>query len=123
MRLGSHPLNLVLRFALELAGLLSFSWWGWRAADGFLRALLAIGLPLGAAAVWGTFNVPDDPSRSGGAPVVVPGWVRLAIEVAFFALASAAWYTISPAVGIAFAVLAVIHYALSLDRIRWLLSA
>ena len=60
--MGSHPLNLTLRFLLELAALIGFGYWGWGAAAGPLRWLLALGLPLLAAVLWGTFAVPDDPS-------------------------------------------------------------
>ncbi|WP_280456932.1 DUF2568 domain-containing protein, partial [Nocardia carnea] len=37
------------------------------------RWLLVVLLPVVAAAAWGVFAVPDDPSRSGAAPVAVPG--------------------------------------------------
>ena len=43
--------------------------------------LIGIQTPIIIAVVWGTFAVPDDPSRSGAAPIVVAGFVRLAIEL------------------------------------------
>ena len=82
-----HPINLAVRLLLEFAALAAMAYWGWRQADGVLRFVLAIGIPLVAAALWGTFAVPDDPSRSGKAPVPVSGIVRLALELAFFAFA------------------------------------
>ena len=58
--------------------------WGWRQTDGWLRFVLAFGVPLIAAILWATFRVPNDP---GVPPVAVPGIVRLALELGFFAIA------------------------------------
>ncbi len=82
--MGSHPLNLAVRFLLELAALLSMGVWGWRAGAGWLRFALAALIPIAAAVLWGVFAVPDDPSRSGTAPIAVPGLARLAREAAVF---------------------------------------
>ena len=82
--MGSHPLKLTLRFLLELAALAAMGVWGWSLSDGWLRFLLALGIPLVAAAAWGTFAVPNDPSRSGNAPIAVSGIVRLGVEAAVF---------------------------------------
>ena len=90
--MGSHPINLALRFLLELSALLALGVWGWRYSDGWLRFVLALGLPIIAAVVWGTFAVPNDPSRSGAAPVAVPGTLRLVIEAAIFIAAVWALY-------------------------------
>ena len=76
--MGKHPINLIFRFLLELVALFSFGLWGWQ-ADNPLRWLLVVLLPVGAAVMWGTLNVPNDPSRSGKAPIIVPGWFRLAV--------------------------------------------
>jgi len=43
---GSHPANLGLRFLLELIALFSLGLWGWRTAEGPLRWVLVLGLPL-----------------------------------------------------------------------------
>ena len=75
-----NALNLALRFALELAALWLWATWGWIAHDGALRWALAIGLPVIAAALWGTFRIPGDPKPSP--PVPVRGRVRLPIEMA-----------------------------------------
>jgi hypothetical protein len=86
--MGQHPLNLALRFILEMLALVSIGYWGWTGATGVLRYLLVIGAPLVAAALWGTFRVPGDASASGEARVPVPGWVRLLLELAMFACAA-----------------------------------
>jgi hypothetical protein len=69
-------------FLLELAALAALGYWGWTTADGSLRFVLAVGLPLVAALLWGVFRVPGDP---GPAPVPVP--VRLLLEATLFGAA------------------------------------
>jgi hypothetical protein len=119
--MGSNPVNLAVRFLLEIAGLAALAWWGWNQGDGILRYVLALGIPILAAVLWGTFAVPDDPSRSGKAPVPVPGIVRLLLELAFFTAATWALF----ASGLAtlawiYGGIVLVHYAVSYDRILWL---
>jgi hypothetical protein len=112
---GSNPLNLGLRFALELAGLAAMGYWGWTRPGGFLRFGLAAGVPLIAATLWGVFRVPNDP---GKAPVPVPGVVRLALEIAFFGFATWGLFN-AGAVTLAwiFGLVTLFHYLISYDRI------
>jgi hypothetical protein len=119
--MGSHPLNLMLRFVLELCVLAVAGVWGWGASRGSMRFVLVWLAPLALAIVWGAFAVPDDPSRSGHAPIPVPGAVRLLIELANFAFAVWALYSLGqPILGLVLGVLVVAHYILSYDRITWL---
>ena len=93
--MGSHPVNLALRFILELGALVAMAMWGWHlggGTEGWFGYIFAMALPILAAIIWGIFNVPNDPSRSGAAPIIVPGFVRLLIELAFFSFASWALY-------------------------------
>ena len=122
--MGSHPLNLILRFLLELAALATLGIWGWQYGDGsWLGYMLAAGLPIIAAVVWGVFNVPNDPSRSGKAPVVVPGIVRLIIELLLFALATWALYDLSYVLlSWVLAGVVMLHYLISYNRIIWLIK-
>jgi hypothetical protein len=121
--MGSHPVNLAVRFILEIAALVAIGYWGWTQHDGFVRYLLAVGGPVLAAVLWGTFAVPDDPSRSGKAPVPVPGIIRLALELAIFAFAAWALYDAGHGLlALILAIAVVVHYALSYDRIAWLLK-
>ena len=72
--MGSHPINLAIRFLLELAALFALGLWGWNAYDGgesWQRILLMLGVPIAAALLWGLFAVPDDPSRPR---LRYPGW-------------------------------------------------
>ena len=121
--MGSHPINLAVRFLLELFALLVMGAWGWRQTDNWLKFVLALGIPLILAIVWGTFAVPNDPSRSGAAPVAVPGILRLVIELAIFGLA--VWALLD--MGLTsfswiLTIIVVLHYLASYDRIRWLLA-
>jgi len=78
-------MNLALRFILELCALAALVYWGFHASENtWIQIMLGIGVPLLAAIAWGTFRVPDDP---GKAPVVVPGKVRLLLELAFWSAA------------------------------------
>jgi len=121
--MGSHPINLIIRFLLEIIALMSVGMWGWKQSEGWLRFVLAIGIPIILAAIWGTFAVPDDPSRSGTAPIVTPGFIRLVIELGFFALATWALYDMgSIKLSLALGIIVVLHYVVSYDRIIWLIS-
>jgi len=120
--MGSNPLNLAARFILEMGGLVALGWWGWNQALGILRFVLALGVPILAAVLWGTFAVPDDPSRSGEARVPVPGIIRLLLELAFFG--SATWSLFATGLttlGWIYGIAVFIHYVISYDRVSWLI--
>lgn len=116
--------NLALRFLLELAALYGFGALAWTFGGTTLIKIVLAAVAVGiAAAIWGTFNVPGDPSRSGNAPVVVPGVLRLAIELAIlFSGAYALHMAGMSRAAIVLAVLITLHYALSGERIGWLLA-
>lgn len=119
--MGSHPVNLVIRFLLEIAVLISTGMWGWNQDDRWFRLVFAIGIPLILATIWGTFAVPGDPSRSGSAPVPIPGIIRLILELGFFTFAVWSLHQIGyirP--GFVFGIIVVLHYVVSYDRIIWL---
>ncbi len=119
---GFHPANLAFRFVLEIAALAAIGVGAYNLASGFFAWILGIGLPLVAAFGWGTFNVPGDESRSGEAPVVVRGVVRLVLELLFFSAAVVLLWLVSPIAAAVLGVGVVIHYLLSIDRIRWLFA-
>lgn len=119
---GFHPANLAFRFVLEIAALIGIGVGAYNLSSGVLAWVLAIASSLVAAAAWGTFNVPGDESRSGRAPVAVPGVVRLAVEFVVFGGAVALLWPVSPVVAALLGIGVVVHYLLSLDRIRWLLA-
>jgi hypothetical protein len=121
--MGSHPINLTIRFLLEIIALLVLALWGWRLSSSWLRIVLALGIPIITAAAWGIFAVPDDPSRSGAAPIAVPGFIRLALELLIFTLATWAVYKLGfKSISWVFAFVIIIHYLSSYDRILWLIK-
>ena len=119
MRWGSKKWNLMLRFALELCALAALAMWGWL-TYGIIAAIAA---PVAAAALWGVFAVPDDPSRSGKTVVPVRGWLRLILELAILYGASWTLYSVDQ-VGLAAALAACVtcHYLISVDRLVWLVK-
>lgn len=120
--MGSHPLNLALRFVLEITALAATGYWGWRQHAGWQGVFLAIFIPLAIAAVWGVFNVPGDPSRSGNAPVRVPGIVRLLFEIGIFSFGAWTFFDLGMVLtSIVFGSIVLAHYLISYDRIMWLL--
>ena len=121
--MSSNPINLGLRFLLEIFSLIVIGTWGWKQTDNWERYILAIGLPLITAAIWGTFAVANDPSRSGNAPVPVSGIVRLGIEFLFFGFATWALYNMkSYQLSLVLSAFVLVHYVISYDRIFWLLK-
>jgi hypothetical protein len=118
--MANHPINLGFRFLLELGILAGLALWGWQLANGPWRLATAILIPVAAALVWGTFRVPGDP---GDATVAVPGAIRLLLELSLFAAGTWAYYAAGhPRAGLIFGLLVLFHYAISYDRIIWLLT-
>ena len=117
--MSANPINLVLRFLLELAMLAILAVWGWNQSDSWLRFVLAAGVPIAAAALWGVFRFPNDP---GPPPVTVPGVVRLAIELFLFGFATWALFDLgAETLGWVFGLVAAGHYLVSYDRVLRLL--
>ena len=117
--MASNPLNLALRFVLELVALGGLALIGWTLGGESWGLVPAIAIPVAAAAAWGTFRVPNDP---GPAPVAVPGPARLALEVVVFGggvlgFAAAGHGTAAVVIGAAM----VGHYGMSYDRVVRLL--
>ncbi len=114
--------NLALRFVLELAALAGLAAAAWKLGAGPGRWIGVLAVPAAAAIVWGVFNVVDDPSRSGAAPVEVGGVVRLALELTILiAGAAGVAFAVRAGLGVLFAVTVVGHYVVSFDRVEWLL--
>jgi len=121
--MGSHPLNLAVRFALEVFALIAYGMWGWSIGDSFLKIVLAVGIPILVAVLWGVFAVSGDPSRSGKTVIETPGILRLLLELIIFSVASWLLFKMGfNSYGTIFLVVFILHYLISYDRIKWLLS-
>ena len=119
-----HPTNLAFRFVLEVFALGVMARWGYQQTESAWRWAFAIGVPLAAAAMWTIFAVPGDPSRGGEGFVHVPGLLRLGLEFAVFGFATWALNELGQtplAIGCGVAVIA--HYALSYERLVWLVGS
>lgn len=121
--MSQNPLNLAVRFLLELAGLVGLFRLGQWMFDGGMGLLLGSGTTVVAIVAWATFNVPGDRSRSGNAPVRVPGVVRLTLELVVLGGGAVGWWLAGPSwLAWVYTIFLVAHYALSWDRIFWLLG-
>jgi hypothetical protein len=121
--MSQNPINLTVRFLLEILALVALGAWAKTQYSGAMGTVLMILIPLWAAALWRIFNVKGDPSRSGKAPVPVPGLIRLLLELSIFGSATWALSTLNPTYGWIFGLVAlVVHYLLSYDRVIWLLE-
>ena len=122
-RLGSHPLNLAVRFILEIAMLLALGFWGYHIAAQGRHYWWALLFPTLAMSLWAIFATRNDPNRSGKTFVQTPGPIRLALEWTLFSCAIWACFDLSiPRLGAVFLAVTVLHYILSWDRILWLLG-
>jgi len=111
--IGVRQFNLALKFLLELVALAAFGLWGGSAADGAAAALLAIGLPVLVAVMWGTLAAPRARRR-------LRLTLRAPFELGVFALAALAlWGAGSAAPAAAFAVIAVVNAVLLTAFDQW----
>jgi len=121
--MSKHPVNLALRFLLELTALVAYGAWGYSLSEGGLRFIYALLFVMLFAALWGVFAVKGDPSRSGKTVVQTPGLLRLILELALFG--SACWILFHQGFSLPawiFSGLVGIHYLSSYDRIAWLVK-
>jgi hypothetical protein len=86
------------------------------------RYPLVLALPGLAAAIWATFRA-IEPVEPKHIIRVITGRARLALELAFFGLATAALIHAGQLIGGAvFGMGVALHYLTSLDRVGWLLK-
>lgn len=112
--MNTNPVNLAVRFLLELMMLAILGWWGYHHFSGSAAIAAAIGLPVAAALLWGVFRIPNDPRP---APVAIPGPLRLLLEWALFALAVCALIDLGhDTLAWLLAGMLVAHYLVSYDR-------
>jgi Protein of unknown function (DUF2568) len=106
-------LYLALKFLLELAALAAVGLWGASIADGLAAVLLAVGLPLVVAVLWGRFAAPRARHR-------LPLHLRAPFELGVVALAALALWGAGAATWAAvFAVIAVANAFLLTAFHQW----
>jgi hypothetical protein len=107
------PLNLPLKFLLELGALAAVGLWGASVVGGVAAALLAVGLPVVVAVLWGAFAAPRARRR-------LPLRLRAPFELGGFALAAVAlWLAASAGWGVAFAAIAAANALLLTAFDQW----
>ena len=113
--------NLAFRFVLELVAFVAAGYWGYSLADGLMGGTLALAIALVMALIWGTFGVPNDPSRATNPAVAVPGWLRFLIEMLLFGFAVWCVFAVGLLLwGWLFAAALLLHYGLAYPRLLWL---
>ena len=118
--MSKNPIILALTFVLEIAGLGAVAYWGLTQHEGLLSYVLGLGLPIVIILIWGTFRVNGDPKE---AIVPIAGWLRLLIEVVFYAGAVLALVGAGLSqLAVVLLVAALIIYGLSYDRLVWLVK-
>lgn len=118
--MNNHPLNLTLRFVLELAALAVVTLWTYRHFGQGIRLIMAIVAPLAVSVTWAVFRVESDP---GPAPVAIPGWSRLFLEALLFGLCL--WMLHQMGYRLLFILIMALlltHYLISYDRVSKLLQ-
>lgn len=105
--------NAGISFALELAMLAAFGYWGFTVGDGLVAWALVIALPLLGVLIWGLFFAPRSDRRLMLWPGALLSW-------ALFLLAAAAlWVTGQTALAIALALIASVNRVLILAWKQW----
>ncbi|MER7174426.1 YrdB family protein [Streptomyces mesophilus] len=123
LALANNDAMYAVRFLLELLSLFCFGVWAWRKVPSPWRWLAVVALPVAVGWAWGTFAVPDDPSRSGESDVHTPGPLRLLLELAVFFGAVAALYLADlRRAGRWLLAVMIAYQVLAYDRIGWLLT-
>lgn len=119
-KMNNHPLNLALRFILELLALYIVGYWGYTKGEGVYKYIFMLLIPLILATAWAVFRVPGDPGR---APVAVNGIIRLTIEASVFGIAVFALFdTGYDKYGWILLAVLIVHYAISYDRLFWIIK-
>jgi hypothetical protein len=111
---NTNPINLAVRFLLEIVMLIALGYWGWHFNALWLKYVATPGLPIIAATLWGVFRIPDDPKP---APVPVPGIIRLLLELGLFGFTSWTLCDLGYSkLGATVAGVVLLHYIVSYDR-------
>jgi len=100
--------NLLLRFLLELGALVAVGYWGYQNGQAASHWVLAIGLAVVFAVVWGVFVAPN-------AVVELPAGAKFVLGLALLELAALALYVAGQVVpAVAFGIVAIVNAVLML---------
>jgi hypothetical protein len=100
--------NLLLRFLLEVGALVAVGYWGYQTGVGPVRWVMAVGLPVLFAVVWGVFVAPN-------AVVELPAMVKFILGLGLLELAAFALYRAGHVVpAVVFGIVAIVNAVLML---------
>jgi len=112
--MNTNPINLAVRFLLEIVILITFGLWGWHLITGWEKYITALLFPTIAAVLWGVFRIPNDP---GPAPIKTPGIIRLLMELGLFGFAVWILFALNyTTLSYVIAAIVILHYLVSFDR-------
>lgn len=78
--------NIILRFLLEICGLIALGYWGFRVGNGYtMKILFGFGIPTFIAVVWGFFGSPN-------AKIQLSTISHILLEIVIFGLPALALY-------------------------------
>lgn len=121
--MSKNPLNLALRFLLELSAIVVYGVWGYSLSERGTRFIPALLFPVLFALLWGVFAVRGDPSRSGKTIVQTPGIIRFLMELVLLGAATWMFFDLGrDRLGWIMGAVILLHYILSYDRIAWLVK-
>jgi Protein of unknown function (DUF2568) len=104
--------NLVVKFALEIAAVTAFAYWGATVSSGVVAVVLAIAAPLVAVVLWGRFAAPRATRR-------LPLRLRAPFELTVFGLAALALLTASSTAAIVFTSVVIVNSLLLTVMGQW----
>lgn len=106
------------QFFLEVAALIGIARLGWHLGDGGAMGLALAALMVAiAGAVWGIFRTRGFVPNGSDPVVAIPGFIRLALELVFFAIASwGLWVSGWQLAGIVMLLCIVLVYAATRER-------
>ncbi len=126
-RMSDEPapaaIELLVPIVLGLVLSVGLGWGVWRLAPGSAMGMVGgFVVALATLGAWLLIATPGDPVGSRFVVWLVPGPVRILGEITFFCVAAAViWKAGSRAAAESLLTVAALHYALTWERIRWLL--
>ena len=116
-----HHSKYYFRFALEVIAVVFVGMWGSTFISGWPSFYMGVFCSFLFMLIWGLFNVPGDPSRSGKAPIAIPGKLRLILELLLFIWATVALENVAGmSFGIVYFVAVVAHNIHIKERTVWI---
>ncbi len=120
--LSMNKSNFETYFGLEMIALLAYGYWGLTLAEGGMRYVLALLFQFGAAVIWKSLIVVDDPVTISQKGIYISGKGRFMLEFIYFAIASRIIISSNLGhLGYIYLGTIILHYSFGFERVKWLL--